>query len=177
MTGAAKHCLASKIQYALNNHFKLGRMSSKTYKVVCKIVGLSGDTAISSIELFDVCDILVNYLRSRDRDTQFKNETNINKRIDMELEHIEVEIKAATASEAAIETFKRIAIIDFIIGTVLMFDFENGLDAEKTKGYAHWLIKRIIEIDKTQSKGFKILSPSTISILNTMFGFRFRLQV
>lgn len=176
MTGAAKHCLASKIQYALNNHLKLGRMSNKTYKVVCKIVGLSGDTAIGSIELFDVCDILVNYLRSRDRDIQFKNETDINKKIDMGLEHIGVEIKAATASEAAIETFKRIALIDFIIGTVLMFDFENGLNAEKTKEYAHWLIKRIIEIDRAQSKGFKLLSPSTISILNTMFGFRFRLQ-
>ena len=177
MAGAATHCTTSKIQYALNSHFKLGRMSNKTYKVVCKIIGLSGDAPISSIELFEVCDILVNYLRLRDRDTQFKNETDINKRIDMGLEHIGVVIKAAKASEGAIETFKRIALIDFIIGKVLMFDFENGLDAEKTKEYAHWLIKRIIEIDRTHSKGFKILSPSTISILNTLFGFKFRLQV
>ena len=177
MAGAATHCTASKIQYALNNHFKLGRMSNKTYKVVCKIIGLSGDTPISSIELFEVCDILVNYLRLRDKDTQFKNETDINKQIDVGLEHIGVEIKAVIASEVAIETFKRIAITDFIMRETLIFGSNNKFDTEKTTEYAHWLIKRIIEIDRAQSKGFKILSPSTISILNTIFGFKFRLQV
>lgn len=184
MAGAAKYYTVGEIQHALSDNLKLNKMSNKTYRVVCSLVGISGSASIKSgsasiksDELFEVCDILTNYLGLRESDTQFKNETDINKQIDMGLEHIGVEIKAVIASEVAIETFKRIAITDFIMRETLIFGSNNKFDTKKTTEYAHWLIKRIIEIDRAQSKGFKILSPSTISILNTIFGFKFRLQV
>lgn len=177
MAVAAKYYTVGEIQHALSDNLKLKKMSNKTYRVVCSLVGISGSTSIKSDELFEVYDILTNYLGLRESDTQFKNETDINKQIDMGLEHIGVEIKSVIASEVAIETFKRIAITDFIMRETLIFGSNNKFDTKKTTEYAHWLIKRIIEIDKAQSKGFKILSPSTISILNTIFGFKFRLQV
>lgn len=177
MAGAAKYNTVGQIQHALSDNLNLKKMSNKTYKVVCSLVGMSGSTPIKSDDLFEVSNILTNYLGLRESDTQFKNETDINKQIGMGLEHIGVEIKAVVASEAVIETFKRIAITDFILRETLVFGSNNKFDTKKTTEYAHWLIKRIIEIDKAQSKGFKMLSPSTISILNTIFGFKFRLQV
>lgn len=177
MAGAAKYNTVGQIQHALSYNLRLKKMSNKTYRVVCSLVGISGSTSIESDELFEVSNILTNYLGLRESDTQFKNETDINKQIDMGLEHIGVGIKSVVASEVAIEAFKRIAITDFILRETLVFGSNNKFDTKKTTEYAHWLIKRIIEIDRTQSKGFKILSPSTISILNTIFGFKFRLQV
>lgn len=177
MAGAAKYNTVGGIQHALSDNLKLKKMSNKTYRVVCSLVGISGSASIKSDDLFEVSNMLTNYLGLRESDTQFKNETDINKQIDMGLEHIGVEIKAVMASEVVIETFKRITITDFILRETLIFGSNNKFDTERTTEYAHWLIKRIIEIDRTQSKGFKILSPSTISILNTIFGFKFRLQV